>query len=375
MTETSQGVVLGGMLPDQKVVLPAGVDVVGLVKAVLRTVTSAMEMVSAYEAVEAATGLERRVVSVLCHRVFGALHARAIGVPLPGAVDAVDAAVAAAVATKGGLVADFFPVTTPFPHLPADLPPGMLTYVPWSGRTGAGVVDPRAWVTTDFLEDIGTPYATLRAAAGRTGLYPVVVDFTDDGPCPWGPQVPLAEVDALDALDAETALRDIKAQYTDFYGVDDDGVLSRWSGLTAAARGAADRAAADYLADSVVRDFGAAPRTAPRNGLALVPAQRSADVLAVTGWTGAANHTATKTQLTAVLRSWEERFGARLVVLSSAQIGLTIAHPPTDLEHATAIAHEHLIFCPDSTYQGRHETFDEYAASLLDLGMWVFWWD
>jgi hypothetical protein len=372
MTETSQGVVLGGMFPGQEVVLPAGADVVGLVKTVLRTVTPAMETVIAYEAVEAATGLERRMVSALCHRVFGALRARAIRAPLSGAGDAVDAAVTAAVAAKEGLVAHFFPVTTPFPDLPADLPPGALTYEPWFGRTGAGVVDPPAWVTTDFLEDIGTPYATLRAAADRTGLYPVVVDFTDDGSCPWGPQVPLTEVDSLDA---EIALREIRAQYTAFYGGDHDGVLGRWSGLAAAGGGAADGVAADRLADSMARDFGAAPRTGPRNGLALVPSWRSADILAVTGWTGAANHTATNAQLTAVLRSWEQRFGARLVVLSSDQIGLTIANPPTDLEQATAIAYEHLVFCPDNIYQGRHETFEEYAASLLDLDMWVFWWD
>jgi Domain of unknown function (DUF4253) len=61
--------------------------------------------------------------------------------------------------------------------------------------------------------------------------------------------------------------------------------------------------------------------------LGLVAARRPADVLAVVGWTGAMNYHATSAPLACVLRSWEDRFGARLVRLGFDTMDLLVERP------------------------------------------------
>ncbi|HEX3955922.1 MAG TPA: DUF4253 domain-containing protein [Trebonia sp.] len=57
--------------------------------------------------------------------------------------------------------------------------------------------------------------------------------------------------------------------------------------------------------------------------IGLVPAQRPADVLARLGWMGAVNSRSTA-DITAVLRSWEDRFGARLIEVGFADLRLLV---------------------------------------------------
>ncbi|MGW0698891.1 DUF4253 domain-containing protein [Streptomyces sp. NPDC002867] len=107
---------------------------------------------------------------------------------------------------------------------------------------------------------------------------------------------------------------------------------------------------------------------------ALVPAPRSADLLASLGRHGACNHTDTAT-LTAVLRSWEDRFGTRIVAVHFDRLDLSVARPPRTMEEAPAVAAEHHAFCPDTVWQG-YETIRAYAAEgLLNKEHWTFWWD
>lgn len=107
---------------------------------------------------------------------------------------------------------------------------------------------------------------------------------------------------------------------------------------------------------------------------ALVYARRSADVPAAIGWTGPVNHEHDVARLCAVLRSWEDRFGLRVVALGFATLTATVAAPPTTVEEAEAVAAEHLSFCPDNITQGPG-TLRAYAKSLVDEGVWTFWWD
>jgi hypothetical protein len=77
-----------------------------------------------------------------------------------------------------------------------------------------------------------------------------------------------------------------------------------------------------------------------------------------------------------VLRSWEDRFGIRVVALTFDQLVLSVAAPPTTQAEAEAVAAEHFAFCPDNIAQGHHETLQEYAAhEIVGRRIWSFWWD
>ncbi len=91
---------------------------------------------------------------------------------------------------------------------------------------------------------------------------------------------------------------------------------------------------------------------------------------------GAANHENDTALLCAVLRSWEDRFGIRVVALGFDRLTLSVAAPPATLEEAEEIAAEHFAFCPDNITQGHHENLRAYARhDVLDRPVWSFWWD
>jgi hypothetical protein len=58
-----------------------------------------------------------------------------------------------------------------------------------------------------------------------------------------------------------------------------------------------------------------------------------------------------------VLGSWEERFGARVVGVGSAELDVVVTRSPVDAEDAWVPAHEHVAFClttrPLSTRRNR----------------------
>ena len=63
--------------------------------------------------------------------------------------------------------------------------------------------------------------------------------------------------------------------------------------------------------------------------LLLVPATRPADVVAQLGWYGACNWSLTGAEISAVLRTWEDRFGAYLVSMGFAEFDVVVTRPPT----------------------------------------------
>ncbi|MET7884774.1 DUF4253 domain-containing protein [Streptomyces avermitilis] len=148
-----------------------------------------------------------------------------------------------------------------------------------------------------------------------------------------------------------------------------------WPGLAAAAPLTTDADAdahAAGTADSLTADGSWLKE--PR--LALVPARRSADIPAALGWSGPLNYESDPARLCAVLRSWEDRFGIRVVALTFDQLVLSVAAPPTTPAEAEAVAAEHFAFCPDNITQGHHETLRAYAAhEVLNQRTWSFWWD
>ncbi|MGW2637829.1 DUF4253 domain-containing protein [Streptomyces sp. NPDC001348] len=233
----------------------------------------------------------------------------------------------------------------PLPKLAADpsgrslglhLPPGRL-------------VDELLWCADHATSADG--WGALQSAR-RAGLLPVLLDVggSEGGPEKW--ELIPEEMSYPGDHDAEEVLAE---------------AWDEWPGLAPAPTPEADpdeRAAeiVTLLLDDALR------LKEPRP--ALVPARRSADIPAAIGWAGPTNHENDVARLCAVLRSWEDRFGIRVVALGFDRLFLSVAAPPATPEEAEAVAVEHFAFCPDSPVGLR-----EYAEGLIGRPIWSFWWD
>jgi hypothetical protein len=103
------------------------------------------------------------------------------------------------------------------------------------------------------------------------------------------------------------------------------------------------------------------------------PAARPADVPAVLGWRGTCGAWDDVAGLCAVLRSWEERFGALLVRIVSA-LELSVAGPPRTEEESLVVAAEHLAFC-GTVHRERPLTLVRHARTVRGARRWRFRWD
>ncbi|MEV8038732.1 DUF4253 domain-containing protein [Streptomyces sp. NPDC086182] len=296
----------------------------------------------------------------------------------------------------------------PLPRLTADpsghtlgleLPPGRLIDAGGDSHTleevgeNDGWHEPLLW----YAEDRAAPGSWAALAPARaSGLLPVLVDVggPQNGPENW--ELMPEEMSYAGDHDADEVLADFWEQYAADELDGDQEYASRevveslfgkpapydatvapygptWPGLAAATAPQTDpdtRAAeiADALTDPGSR------LKEPR--LALVPARRSADIPAVLGWAGPLNHENDVARLCSVLRSWEDRFGIRVVALTFDQLVVSVAAPPTTMAEAEAVAAEHFAFCPDNITQGHHTALREYAEQeVLNERVWSFWWD
>jgi hypothetical protein len=106
--------------------------------------------------------------------------------------------------------------------------------------------------------------------------------------------------------------------------------------------------------------------------IGLAAAERPADVLSLTGWNGACNSFDGTVEIAAVLRSWEERFGAALLQVGFAEIQLLARRPPATTRAAQLLAAEHVAFCHG---EGPYHQVTGIAGDLLKSPLWSFWWD
>ncbi|MDX3630697.1 DUF4253 domain-containing protein [Streptomyces europaeiscabiei] len=105
--------------------------------------------------------------------------------------------------------------------------------------------------------------------------------------------------------------------------------------------------------------------------LVLVPARRGSDALALLGW----NSDAPLPLLCALLRSWEERFGAHVVAVHGGTLNVSVARPPRTAEQANLLALEHVLSTADNIVDDPPTPFPVYAADLVGRDHWSFWWD
>ncbi|MEO6088527.1 MAG: DUF4253 domain-containing protein [Umezawaea sp.] len=262
--------------------------------------------------------------------------------------------------------------------LPVQLPAGRLVF---SEEKEDG--DRPAFWLSDQPAPAGL-WARLRAEHAKSGLWPLLLDALDDEDVEYRPwangEVLPGDMSSPGDHDPVALLA---GWWTDHTTGDEDDSLSpaerlavtapyggQWPGL---APSPPSRTDADRTADGLAEQLLAGHESMR---LGLVAANRGADALTVAGWTGPANYTGDTAEVSAVLRNWEDRFGARIVGVGYATLLLSVAAPPTTRVEALAVAAEHFAFCPDNVWQGSEShPLAEYADRLVGDHSWAFWWD
>lgn len=194
----------------------------------------------------------------------------------------------------------------------------------------------------------------LHARRCETGLYPLLLEYPD------GSFEPAGGGYGADA-DAESYFR---SKWTD----DSWPPFKEWPGLATPAAVATD---ADVCAGEVAT---AVARDGRARCLALVQVARGADAPAALSWRGMTNHM-TAQELSAVLRSWEHRFGVRVVGFGHGSLYLSVAAQPTDARQARVLAAEHYLACPDVFHEDPDLDWSTYHEELMQRREWRFWWD
>jgi len=104
-----------------------------------------------------------------------------------------------------------------------------------------------------------------------------------------------------------------------------------------------------------------------------VPSAESWQVPCVLGY-GEWNEYPPAAEHSAILKRWQERFGATLVTMTQDTVELAVERPVQTRDDAVALAREQYIYCADIVQQGT-EAIERLAASLVDAPVWFFWWD
>ena len=239
-------------------------------------------------------------------------------------------------------------------------------------RAGFESAMPVAWVTRQPVPGAGQVWAALSAGHRETGLIPFLLGSLPGYPSrPWDDEEFEEPVDPseLDHMDAAHVLAEMwDGEMEDEEAWEDPEWIAMRSPFSIQFPGLAppgDTALRPDQLNRTLDSLGAAR-------IGLVPASRSADVLPLIGWTPSDQSDALP--IAAVVRSWEERFGARLLRIGFAEISVLVDRPPTSVEHAQRIAAEHFVFCDECAGQGLSD-IPRITANLLETPIWTFWWD
>ncbi|TWD81926.1 uncharacterized protein DUF4253 [Kribbella amoyensis] len=248
-------------------------------------------------------------------------------------------------------------------------------YLP-SGRVvvdGQGV--PLFWLS-DGPAEVGV-HRRLLADHGRTGLWPVIAEGHPQDPLrPWqSGELSPQPVSDIDRYDAAAVMRGFWTDWvTPQEHEEEDHDFAELEPFGRTCPGLAEPGEAMASPEAAADWYVGELEPAADARLMLARVKRGADLPAMAGWDGPVNHSTDVAPLLAMLRSWEERFGARVVRIGFDTLDLSIAAPPTTEEHALHVAAEHWAFCPDNIDQGPG-SLREYAAAIRGLNSWSFWWD
>ncbi|MFH9347562.1 DUF4253 domain-containing protein [Kitasatospora sp. NPDC017646] len=239
-------------------------------------------------------------------------------------------------------------------------------------------VAPALWVS-DGAPPQGVWQRLHREHGAGSGLWPLLLEPRGDGPHLDGADLGLAPGEFTpDGYDPAAVLRGWWERAVLWCPTGDPQERAElletlqpfgaaWPGPAPAASSPGDpQACADALARQLLRG-----RAGLRIGL--VRADGGAQALAACGWNGTNGH-GDSGAIAAVLHSWQERFGVRVVHAGADSLSLSVAAPPAGPEEALAVAAEHAAFCPDNVFRS-DEGLAGYAEELVDEDCWSFWWD
>ncbi|MEV0405759.1 DUF4253 domain-containing protein [Actinoallomurus sp. NPDC050550] len=218
---------------------------------------------------------------------------------------------------------------------------------------------PAFWISDDPVPC--ALWSRLRAEHHASGLWPIMLEDTTQ---PWSMgQIAPEPVEEIGTYDAAAFMAEIWAEWEE--PAADVTPFGRYSpGLAPPGELQEDP---DALAGRCAEVLG-------ERSLGLVPVTRGADTLTVMGWQGARHHNPWTAPLSAVVRSWEDRFGARLIGVGFNTLELSVAAPPTTFRHALHVAAEHWTFCPEVILQGAG-TLEGHAEQICGSNIWSFWWE
>lgn len=231
-----------------------------------------------------------------------------------------------------------------------------------------------AWVTSEPMAGADQAWLALSGAQAETGLAPVLLPHVEyegtDGSTPldgwdfgfgWAKDVML-----LDVMSAVDVLAE------NWFGREETSAPfgHAFPGLAPAE----DR----QFPLATLRGAVAAVASEQPVHLGLVAAHRPADVPAAVGWDGNGDGPGTSARslrISAVLRSWEDRFGARLLRIGiDDELRVLVERPPATSRAALLVAAEHVAFASEwGDYA--HQTVSELAPLLMGSPVWRFWWD
>ncbi|MFP3967648.1 DUF4253 domain-containing protein [Actinomadura fulvescens] len=236
--------------------------------------------------------------------------------------------------------------------------------------TGEPMTEPVLWISDDRLdgENAGRLWAELLPRHRETGLWPLLLGNETDGGYPW-------HVGAINPIPSswgdkvnvdEWLARGWQRTFVECF--EDQAPFDAWPGR--APSGESDSDPEQVAVELATTPSGIGDLIMGKHGpyLGLVPAHDGPDAIMASGWFSEGG----VEEATAVVRTWQERFGVRLCSLAEATFSVTVAWPPRTLDHARHVAAEHYAFCHDLT-QGYD--FQEYAEGLVDAPVWSFWWD
>jgi Domain of unknown function (DUF4253) len=243
--------------------------------------------------------------------------------------------------------------------------------------------EPVAWATVAEVPGAGLVWAALSRSHEQTGLVPFLLEGLDNTTArPWesGELGGSADISELDHLDAASVLKGLWAGKTHVghpreWDRDQDPETvalieteirpfsRQFPGLAPAADEPLDPATVAGVLAAL-----------PAARIGLVPAARPADVLPLIGWF-ASDQFDDALPVAAVLRSWEDRFGATLLQVGFSKIRLLVRRPPRTAEAAQRIAAEQYAFSSERHHALSDDNIPGITAGLAGTPIWTFWWD
>ncbi|MFI0412030.1 DUF4253 domain-containing protein [Actinomadura sp. 3N508] len=225
---------------------------------------------------------------------------------------------------------------------------------------------PAFWLSDEPVR--GELWGRLRAEHARSGLWPLLMDESDQ---PWASgQIAPEPVEEIGNYVPQAFMSEVWSDWAELAADEDlDDLAPFGRHCPGPAPPGVPVDDPDAMADRYARVLAGRGLT-----LGLAAVDRGADTLTAVGWQGALNHNEWTAPLSAVLRGWEDRFGARVVALGFNTLELSVAAPPMTTRHAVQVAAEHWTFCPDILFQGPG-SLAGYAEEIRAKTNWSFWWD